>query len=62
MREIPEELAAQPDRLRWNARYAIGLGAMLDPRPLALRTLSLRLPGGPVAGPACGPQGRALLA
>jgi hypothetical protein len=55
MREIPGELAAHPDRLRWNARYAIGLGAMLDPRPLALRALSLRLLGGPVAGPACGP-------
>jgi SAM-dependent methyltransferase len=62
MRDVPEELASHPDRLRWNARYEGGSGASFDPHPLAVRALSLRLPGGPVADLACGASGSALLA
>jgi SAM-dependent methyltransferase len=62
MRDVPEDLASHPDRLRWNARYEGGFGAPFDPHPLAVRALSLRLPGGPVADLACGPSGSALLA
>src|ERR1039458_8966135 len=59
---VPPELAGQPDRLRWNARYAGGFEASFHPHPLAERALSLRLPGGPVLDLASGPSGSALLA
>jgi SAM-dependent methyltransferase len=62
MRDVPEDLASHPDRLRWNARYEGGFGASFDPHPLAVRALSLPLPDGPVADLACGPSGSALLA
>jgi Methyltransferase domain len=62
MRDVPGDLAGHPDRLRWNARYAGGLGASFDPHPLVARALSLRLPDGPVADLACGLSGNALLA
>jgi SAM-dependent methyltransferase len=62
MRDVPEELASHPDRLRWNARYESGSGSSFDPHPLAVRALSLPLPDGPVADLACGPSGSALLA
>jgi Methyltransferase domain len=62
MGEVPQELAAHPDRLRWNARYAEGFGASFEPHPVAVRALSLELPDGPVADLACGVSGGALLA
>jgi SAM-dependent methyltransferase len=62
MGEVPEELAGHPDRVRWNARYARGVAASFAPHPLAVRALSLRLPGGPVADLACGASGSVLLA
>jgi SAM-dependent methyltransferase len=62
MRDVPEELASHPDRLRWNARYEGGSGSSFDPHPLAVRALSLPLPDGPVADLACGPSGSVLLA
>jgi SAM-dependent methyltransferase len=56
------ELARHPDRVRWNARYE-GRNAMsFEPHPVAVRTLSLGLPDGPVADLACGLGGNALLA
>jgi SAM-dependent methyltransferase len=61
MREVPPELAGHPDRLRWNARYE-GTRPSFEPHPLAVRALSLPLPGGPVADLACGASGSALLA
>jgi len=51
-----------PDRIRWNARYAAGSEPSFTPHPLAVRTLSMDLPDGPVADLACGPSGSALLA
>ena len=56
-----DELAAHPDQIRWNARYAADPPA---PRPhlLARRALAMGLPDGPVADLACGPSGSALLA
>jgi SAM-dependent methyltransferase len=62
MMRVPPELAAQPDRLRWNARYAGGFEASFHPHPLAERALALRLPDGPVLDLASGPSGSALLA
>lgn len=62
MVRVPPELAGQPDRLRWNARYAGGFEASFHPHPLAERALSLRLPEGPVLDLASGPSGSALLA
>jgi len=62
MRDVPDDLASHPDRLRWNARYERGFEASFEPHPLAVRALSLRLPDGPVADLACGPSGSALLA
>jgi hypothetical protein len=59
---IPPELAGQPDRLRWNARYEDGFEASFDPHPLAAAALSRRLPDGPVCDLASGPSGSALLA
>jgi SAM-dependent methyltransferase len=61
MRDVPDNLARHPDRLRWNARYE-GFEGSFEPHPLAVRALSLRLPDGPVADLACGPSGSALLA
>ena len=62
MRHVPAELAGHPDRLRWNARYEDGFGGSFAPHPLAVRALSLELPGGPVLDLACGTSGSALLA
>ena len=62
MRDVPDDLASHPDRLRWNARYEGAFEASFEPHPLAVRALSLRLPDGPVADLACGPSGSALLA
>ena len=62
MREPAEELAGHPDRLRWNARYAEGSGALFVPHPLAVLALSVPPPDGPVADLASGPSGAALLA
>jgi len=62
MGDIPADLAAHPDRLRWNARYEGGFAASFEPHPLAEAALALRLPDGPVADLACGPSGSALLA
>jgi hypothetical protein len=62
MGDIPADLAAHPDRLRWNARYEGGFARPFEPHPLAGAALALRLPDGPVADLACGPSGSALLA
>ena len=62
MGDIPADLAANPDRLRWNARYEAGSGRSFEPHPLARAALELALPGGPVLDLACGPSGSALLA
>ncbi len=51
-----------PDRVRWNAKYAVGFTPSFAPHPLATRSLALDLPDGPVADLACGPSGAALLA
>src|SRR5215471_7472964 len=56
------ELAANPDRLRWNAKYLDDSPASFLPHPLAERALSLPLPAGPVLDLASGPSGSALLA
>jgi SAM-dependent methyltransferase len=53
---------SQPDRLKWNARYAGRSAPSFTPHPLAVRALALDLPDGPVADLACGPSGSALLA
>jgi SAM-dependent methyltransferase len=56
------ELADNPDRLRWNERYASGTyGGSFVVRPLAEQALALPLPDGPVLDLACGPSGSALL-
>jgi len=52
----------QPDRVKWNARYAAGFAPSFTPHPLATRSLTLDPPAGPVADLACGPSGTALLA
>jgi SAM-dependent methyltransferase len=62
MGDVPADLAAHPDRLRWNARYEGGSGGSFEPHPLATAALALRLPDGPLADLACGPSGSALLA
>jgi SAM-dependent methyltransferase len=62
MQQAPGELAAHPDRLRWNARYERDFAASFVAHPLARRALSMPLPDGPVADLACGPSGSALLA
>ncbi|HYZ52932.1 MAG TPA: class I SAM-dependent methyltransferase, partial [Streptosporangiaceae bacterium] len=62
MQEAPGELAAHPDRLRWNARYEKDFAASFVAHPLARHALSMPLPDGPVADLACGPSGSALLA
>ena len=58
-RLVPDD---QPDRVKWNARYAAGFAPSFAPHPLAARSLALALPDGPVADLACGPSGTALLA
>jgi SAM-dependent methyltransferase len=62
MEGIPADLAAHPDRLRWNARYEAGPGRSFEPHPLARAALDLALPDGPVLDLACGASGSALLA
>jgi hypothetical protein len=52
----------QPDRVKWNARYAAGFAPSFTPHPLTTRSLTLDPPAGPVADLACGPSGTALLA
>jgi SAM-dependent methyltransferase len=51
-----------PDRVRWNARYAGDFIPSFEPHPLAARALSLDLPAGPVLDLACGASGSVLLA
>ncbi len=60
--QVSEELAGQPDRLRWNARYTAGFTASFAPHLLAAGALQAGLPDGPVLELACGPSGSALLA
>ena len=62
MGDIPADLAANPDRLRWNARHERGSGRSFEPHPLATAALELALPDGSVLDLACGPSGSALLA
>lgn len=58
-----DDLAGNPDRLRWNERYASGAyAASFEVRPLAQQALALPLPDGPVLDLASGPSGSALLA
>jgi SAM-dependent methyltransferase len=45
-----------------NARYSGGVTPSFEAHPLAVRTLAMDLPDGPVADLACGPSGSALLA
>ena len=57
-----DELAGNPDRLRWNERYASGgYPGSFAVRPLAEEALALPLPDGPVLELACGLSGSALL-
>jgi len=56
-----DQLATNPDRIRWNARYRQDPPSP-RPHPLARLALALELPDGPVADLACGPSGSALLA
>ena len=61
--EEPEnDLAGQPDRARWNARYGTAFTPSFTAHPVAVAALALDLPDGPVADLACGPSGSALLA
>jgi SAM-dependent methyltransferase len=72
MERVPAELAGNPDRLRWNAKYEARAaenhtgeahgGPSFEAHPLAVGALSMRLPAGPVLELACGPSGSALLA
>jgi hypothetical protein len=62
MQAIPPELAGNPDRLKWNARYSGGFTPSFTPHPLAQEALALPMPDGPVLELACGPSGSALLA
>ena len=55
----------QPNRVKWNAKYAAGFAPSFTPHPLAVRvlgSLAADLPDGPVADLACGASGTALLA
>jgi SAM-dependent methyltransferase len=56
---VPDD---NPDRIKWNAKYASGFVPSFRPNPLASRALARGLPEGPVADLACGPSGAALLA
>ncbi len=63
MAHLPPEPADNPDRIRWNDRYArAGFAPSFAPHPLAELALGLTLPDGPVLDLACGPSGSALLA
>jgi SAM-dependent methyltransferase len=63
MAHIPPELSTNPDRLKWNDRYAsIGSAPSFAPHPLAWLALQMQLPDGPVLELACGPSGSVLLA
>jgi hypothetical protein len=59
---VGDDLAANPDRLRWNERYesSASPGAFAV-RPLAEQAIALPLPDGPVLDLASGPSGSALL-
>ena len=61
MEDVPAGLAEQPDRLRWNEKYAEASGPSRA-HPLAERALSLGMPDGGVLDLASGPSGSALLA
>jgi hypothetical protein len=55
------DLAGNPDRARWNERYASGsYTGSFAVRPLATMALALSLPDGPVLELASGPSGSAL--
>lgn len=56
------DLAAHPDRQRWNARYAGPHRPSFAAHPLMKLALSAPLPEGPVLDLASGPSGSALLA
>jgi SAM-dependent methyltransferase len=63
MAHIPPEFADNPDRLRWNERYASSeRRPSFAPHQLAELAFQLPLPEGPVLELACGPSGSALLA
>ncbi len=64
MTRVPPELVDNPDRRRWNDRYATSEYAppTFTPHPLAELVLGMPLPDGPVLELACGPSGGALLA
>jgi len=54
-------LAAHPDRVKWNAKFA-GQTPSFVPHPVARQALPLVPPGAPVLELACGASGSALLA
>src|SRR3984957_10057932 len=56
------ELADNPDRLRWNARYSARPAPDFKPHPLAIEALAQAGSGGPVLELAAGPSGSAILA
>ena len=57
-----DDLAGNPDRIRWNERYASGAyEASFEVRPLAEQAHAQPLPDGPVLDLASGPSGSALL-
>jgi hypothetical protein len=59
---VHDDLAGNPDRLRWNERYASGgYAGSFAVRPLAAEALALPLPDGPVLELASGLSGSALL-
>jgi SAM-dependent methyltransferase len=62
VRDARPELAAHPDRQRWNARYASGGLPSFTAHPLMTQALSHPLPEGDVLDLACGPSGSTLLA
>jgi SAM-dependent methyltransferase len=59
---VQPDLADQPDRLRWNARYSGDFAATFAAHPLAGAALAMPLPAGPVLDLASGPSGAVLLA
>ncbi len=56
------DLSGNPDRIRWNARYAGDHPPSFEPHPLAALALAMELPDGPVLDLACGASGTTLLA
>jgi SAM-dependent methyltransferase len=62
MREVPPELADNPDRRRWNERYGSRPEADFRAHELAVLALAASPPAGPMLELACGPSGSALLA